>query len=278
MYKVSINKLRDFIQYQFGRKDVLLESLNHAFITKYEVYLKTEQKCGVNTTNKYLVHLKKVVNLSISNEWLSNDPFSKHHCAYKPAERKFLTSDELYKIESKEITLPRLQKVRDIFVFCCYTGFAQCDVEALTPSDISTGIDGEKWIIINRKKTDGRSPIPLLPQALAIVNKYKNDPEALAKGRLLPVNSNQRMNGYLKEIADITGITKNLTMHLARHTFATTVTLSNGVPIESVSKMLGHSSIKTTQIYSKVVDTKISNDMKALKAKMTVKKPLQKVM
>ncbi|MBU2556083.1 MAG: site-specific integrase [Bacteroidetes bacterium] len=277
-YQVSIRRIENFIKFQYGKNDILLEDLNHAFITKYEVYLKNEHKCSQNTTTKYLVHLKKIVNQAIANEWLDRDPFMKHHCTYKPTERGYLTPEELLTIENKDITLPRLQKVRDIFVFCCYTGFAQCDVEALTPSDISTGIDGEKWIIINRKKTDGRSPIPLLPQALAIVNKYKNDPEALAKGTLLPVNSNQRMNGYLKEIADITCITKNLTMHLARHTFATTVTLSNGVPIESVSKMLGHSSIKTTQIYSKVVDTKISNDMKALKAKMTVKKPLQKVM
>jgi site-specific recombinase XerD len=276
-YKITFNRIKLFVQFQYGKNDILLEDLNHAFITKYEVYLKTEHKCSNNTCTKYLIHLKKIVNLAIANEWLLRDPFMKHRCTYKATERGFLTPEELFVLESKEINLPRLQKVRDIFVFCCYTGFAQADVEALTPSDISTGIDGEKWIIINRKKTEGRSPIPLLPQAMAIINKYKNDPETLAKGKLLPVNSNQRMNGYLKEIADITGITKNLTMHLARHTFATTVTLSNGVPIESVSKMLGHSSIKTTQIYSKVVDTKISHDMKALKAKMTVTKPLQKV-
>jgi site-specific recombinase XerD len=242
------------------------------------MYLKTVKHCAQNTATKYLVRLKKVVNLSLANEWIIRDPFIKYQCTYKPTYRGYLNAEELQKIELKEFKIPRLQKVRDIFVFCCYTGFAQADVEALSLSDITTGIDGEKWIIINRKKTDGRSPIPLLPQALAIIEKYKNDPETLAKGKLLPVNSNQRMNGYLKEIADITGITKNLTMHLARHTFATTVTLSNGVPIETVSKMLGHNSIKTTQIYSKVVDTKISNDMKALKAKMTIKKPLQKVM
>ncbi|PKP31000.1 MAG: recombinase [Bacteroidetes bacterium HGW-Bacteroidetes-16] len=277
-YIISFNRIKNYIQYQYGKKDILLESLNHAFITKYEVYLKTIHKCSTNTTVKYLVHLKKIINLSIANEWLLRDPFMKHHCTYKPTERGFLSPEELLLLENKELKLPRLQKVRDIFVFCCYTGFAQADVEALSPSDITTGIDGEKWIIINRKKTDGRSPIPLLPQAMDIINKYKNDPEAQAKGRLLPVNSNQRMNGYLKEIADITGITKNLTMHLARHTFATTITLSNGVPIETVSKMLGHNSIKTTQIYSKVVDTKISNDMQALKAKLSIQNPLKKVM
>lgn len=277
-YQTSFRRLASFIKFQFGKNDILLEELKYAFITKYEVYLKNEHRCNQNTTTKYLVQLKKIINLAIINEWIDRDPFMKHQCTYKPTERGYLTPEELFKLESKEIKLPRLQKVRDIFVFCCYTGFAQVDVEALTPSDVSTGIDGEKWIIINRKKTYGRSPIPLLPQALAIINKYKDDPETLAKKTLLPVNSNQRMNGYLKEIGDITGITKNLTMHLARHTFATTVTLANGVPIETVSKMLGHSSIKTTQIYSKVVDTKISNDMKALKEKINPVQKIKKVM
>lgn len=159
----------------------------------------------------------------------------------------------------------------DVFLFCCYTGLSQSDVEILSPSDVSRGIDGEKWIIIYRKKINNRSPIPLMPKALAIIRKYKNDPETISAGQLVPVNSNQRMNGYLKEIEEICEIPKHLTMHLARHTFATTVTLANGVPIETVSKMLGHTSIKTTQIYSKVVDTKISHDMREMRNKMKTK-------
>ncbi len=277
-YMVSFKRIKEYLAYQYSKSDILLEELNYAFITKFEVYLKTVHHCGHNTTNKYMVHLKKMAYISLANEWLQRDPFIKYHCTYKPTDRGYLNAEELLKIETKKITVGRLQKVRDIFVFCCYTGLSQADVEALSPADISIGIDSEKWIIINRKKTDGRSPIPLLPQALDIINKYKDDPETLAKGKLLPVNTNQRMNGYLKEIGDITGITKNLTMHLARHTFATTITLANGVPIETVSKMLGHNSIKTTQIYSKVVDTKISNDMKALKAKMNPVTKLKKVM
>ena len=277
-YLATYAKIEAFIPYQYRQKDMILEDLNHSFVTNFELYLKTRDHCAHNTTMKHIIKLKKVINLALFNEWITRNPFANFRCSMKETNRGYLTADELVVLEEKTFTVERLQRVLDVFIFCCYTGLSQADVEDLSPSDISTGIDGEKWIIINRKKTDGRSPIPLLPQALAIVNKYKNDPETLAKGKLLPVNSNQRMNGYLKEIADITGITKNLTMHLARHTFATTVTLSNGVPIESVSKMLGHNSIKTTQIYSKVVDTKISNDMKALKAKMTVKNPLQKVM
>ncbi len=147
------------------------------------------------------------------------------------------------------------------------------DMEKLTPADISTGIDGEKWIIYTRIKTGIRAPIPLLPMPLSIIDKYKNYPVNLNKGKLLPVYSNQKINGYLKEVAVVCGINKNLTFHTARHTFATTVTLSNGVPIETVSKMLGHTSIKTTQIYSKVVDSKISEDMKSLKKKLNTQKP-----
>ena len=206
--------------------------------------------------------------MALANEWLQRDPFMKCKCTSKPVNRGYLTADELLLLEKKEFKIQRLQKALDIFLFCCYTGLSFSDVSALTDQNINIGIDGEKWIIIYRKKTNTRSPIPILPQAQAIIDKYKDDPEANAKGKLLPVNSNQRMNGYLKEIADICEINKNLTMHLARHTFATTVTLANGVPIETVSKMLGHTSIKTTQIYSKVVDSKISDDMKALKGKL----------
>ncbi len=217
---------------------------------------------------KYIKRLKKVVNFAIANEWLSRDPFMRFSCTYKEVKKEFLSIEELAVIEQKEFTIKRLEQVRDIFIFCCYTGLAYADVEKLSKDDLRIGIDGENWIIIYRQKSGGRSPIPLLPQAFSIISKYKGNPEADAKGKLLPVNSNQKMNGYLKEIADVCGITKNLTMHLARHTFATTVTLAQGVPIETVSKMLGHTSIKTTQIYSKVVDSKISSDMMKLKEYM----------
>ena len=277
-YLATYAKLVAFLPYQYRQKDIILDDLNHSFVTNFELYLKTHDHCAHNTTMKHIIKLKKVINLALFNEWITRNPFMNFRCTMKETNRGYLTDIELETLEQKTFKVKRLQNVLDIFIFCCYTGLSQADVEALSSTDITTGIDGEKWIIINRKKTDGRSPIPLLPQAMDIINKYKNDPVALEKGRLLPVNSNQRMNGYLKEIADITGITRNLTMHLARHTFATTITLSNGVPIETVSKMLGHNSIKTTQIYSKVVDTKISNDMKALKAKLSIQNPLKKVM
>lgn len=177
----------------------------------------------------------------------------------------------MQKMVEKEISTPRLNQVKDIFLFCCFTGLAYVDVKKLSSNHIVIAIDGERWIKINRSKTDTRSSIPLLPTAEAILDKYKNHNEASNDGLLLPVISNQRMNAYLKEIADLCGINKNLTFHLARHTFATTVTLSNGVPIETVSKMLGHKSLKTTQIYAKIIDRKVSDDMKVLRNKFKQK-------
>jgi integrase len=169
---------------------------------------------------------------------------------------------------NKKLHTERLELVRDIFVFCCFTGFAYIDVKNLTQENLVMGIDGGKWINTERNKTKVRTNIPLLDIPLKIIAKYNNNPRTINSGKLLPVLSNQKSNAYLKEIADLCGINKNLTTHLARHTFATTVTLNNDVDIASVSKMLGHTSIKTTQIYAKVLDKKVSNDMNTLRNKL----------
>ena len=159
--------------------------------------------------------------------------------------------------------------MRDVFVFCCYTRLSYVDVEKLTPNGIVKGHDDEYWVTVDRTKTGSPSSVPILPKAFKIIEKYKNDPRVIHKGKLLPVISNQRINAYLKELASLTGIEKKLTFHAARHTFATTVTLSNGIPIETVSAMLGHKNFRTTQIYAKVVKEKISRDMKKLKKKLS---------
>ena len=185
-----------------------------------------------------------------------------------------MSTEEIETMMNKKFVSNRLEIVRDIFVFSCFTGLAYIDVKQLTPNHISFGIDGDKWIFKNRQKTDTASKIPLLPIALSIVNKYASHPICLNEDRLLPILSNQKMNAYLKEIADVCGINKELTFHIARHTFATTVTLSNGVPIETVSKMLGHTNLKTTQHYAKILDIKISNDMMLLKEKFKVNTPV----
>ncbi len=181
--------------------------------------------------------------------------------------REFLSAEELQKIVSHDFKIERLNQVRDVFVFACFTGLAYVDIKKLKRSETVTGVDGDPWIFTHRQKTKGVSRIPLLPIPLTIIDKYKDHSACINKDLLLPVLSNQKLNAYLKEIADMCGITKNLTFHIARHTFATTVTLSNGVPIESVSKMLGHKNLRVTQNYAKILDIKVSDDMKKLKEK-----------
>jgi len=171
----------------------------------------------------------------------------------------------------KTFATDRLKQVRDIFLFSCYTGLAYSDIHKLKRSEITTGVDGDKWIFTRRQKTDSPTRLPILPAGMSILEKYAAHPVCLRKDRVLPVLSNQKMNAYLKEIADCCGITKRLTFHIARHTFATTVTLGNGLPIKTVSKMLGHNNLKTTQHYAKVLDRKVSEDMQVLKEKLNGK-------
>jgi site-specific recombinase XerD len=207
----------------------------------------------------------------LSNDWLEKDPFVKYDGKMKEVETEFLTEEEIQSIYTKSFRTTRLELVRDIFIFCCFTGLAYVDVKGLKHDHIGIGIDGQKWIFKNRQKTDTKSKIPLLPIAEEIIKKYSNDPKCLNEDRVLPVLSNQKMNGYLKEIGDLCQIPKEITFHMARHTFATSVTLSNGVPIESVSKMLGHKNIQTTQHYARVLDKKVSEDMHILKQKFILK-------
>jgi site-specific recombinase XerD len=274
-YVVTIGKVKAFLLHQYKKEDIDISELNHAFITNFEFYLKTKDEIQNNTAMKYIKNLKKVVRIAIENEWLDRDPFIRFKCTYKDPNRKYLTESELKTLESKSFEIQRLDQVRDMFVFSCYTGLAYADMDALTPADVKFGIDGERWITTYRQKTDSRSSIPLLPQAVELINKYKDHPESNNSGKLLPVLSNQKLNAYLKEIATLCGISKLLTFHTARHTFATTVTLTNGVPIETVSRMLGHTSIKTTQIYSKVVDSKVSSDMQNLKGILNLQQTKQ---
>ncbi len=192
----------------------------------------------------------KIIHICLANNWITADPFLGYKGKTKNVDRYYLSKEELQQIAEKRFVSERLGQVRDVFLFCCFTGLAYIDVFQLKTSHISNGNDGERWIITNRQKTKTRSAIPLLPTAVEIINKYASNLVCLNKGTLLPVPSNQKMNEFLKEIADLCGITKKLTSHIARHTFATTVTLSNGVPIESVSKMLGHTNIRTTQHYA----------------------------
>lgn len=267
-YQTTLKHLVAFVKHQYHCKDYMLCELGYSFITEFEFYLKSVKGIGHNTTMKYLRNFKKIVLLAVKNEWIDRDPFARYKISLKEVKKEILNKEELKILSEKEFLIPRLEQVRDIFLFCCYTGLSYADVYKLKPTDLTTGLDGEQWIFIDRTKTGTSSNVPLLPMALEIVAKYQGHPATQNSGKLLPVYSNQKSNAFLKEIALLCGINKNITFHLARHTFATTVTLANGVPIETVSSMLGHKNIRTTQIYAKVVQEKVSYDMRVLREKL----------
>lgn len=269
-YRTLERKVKSYIIHQYKRKDIFLKELNHQFVVNFEIYLKTVEQISHNPTIKYIQFLKKITNMAIAHGWLDTNPFRNFKCSLKLVERGFLTSDELQKLEAKEFSNQRLTRIKDIFLFSCYTGLAYADVRQLKPAHIAIGVDGGKWVNTFRQKTNVRTSLPLLPKALSILEKYQELQSLEGKSEFIfPVPSNQKVNAYLKEIGDLCEISRKLTFHLARHTFSTTITLSNGVPIESVSKMLGHTNLKTTQIYAKVVDTKISQDMQQLRKKLS---------
>ncbi|MBO6829869.1 MAG: site-specific integrase [Muricauda sp.] len=267
-----------FLKKAYKTTDKYLQELDYDFIIKFEKYLRSyvpedhQKPMGNNTVMKHIERFRKLVHLSQKLGWIERDPFINFKSKFIKKERGFLSLDELQEIENKELTISRLQMVRDLFVFSCYTSLSYIDVIHLTEDNICIGIDGELWIHYRREKTTKPVRIPLLPKALSIIEKYRKNHKAVAQGRLFPKISNQKLNSYLKEIADVCGIKKNLTFHIARHTFATTVTLSNGIPIETVSKLLGHSKISTTQIYAKVIERKVSNDMQKLRVQFSDQK------
>ena len=270
-YQTTLKHITEFLKWKYSIVDVDIKQLNFEFITDFEFYLKSQKSIDINTNAKYIKNLKKIIREGVAKDWLIKDPFMAYKVKTKRTEREFLTDLDLQALHEKHFAQPRLDHIRDIFLFSCYTGLAYIDVFNLTPNNIALGIDGEKWIFTHRQKTETASRIPLLPPAIAILEKYKNDPAVINRGKLLPVPTNQKVNAYLKEIATCCGITKELTFHIARHTFATTVTLTNGVPIETVSKMLGHKKIQTTQLYAKILDKKVSSDMKVLFTKYKAK-------
>ena len=274
-YKTTYKHLKAFIKHKYKSDDLHLIQVSLGTITAFDHFLKTIQGVGVNCTNKYLTHFNKVVNLAVDNDWLDKNPCLNHKMKNETVTKDYLSEFEIQSLIDKDIPNMRLAQVRDIFAFCCFTGLAFIDVKNLTPGDVKMGVDREQWIYTKRKKTGTTTNIPLFPHALVLIDKYKNHPEAVNRGTLLPVLSNQKMNAYLKEVAVTCGLDKHLTMHLARHTFATYL-LTKNVPIESVSKLLGHKSLKTTQIYAKVIDSKVADDISAIISKTPILS-LQKV-
>lgn len=275
-FRTALKHLQEFMLSKYKITDISIFDIDYAFVMDFDFYLRTKkEKCSNNTAIKYIQKIHQVFSICLDNEWIQKDPFAKYHEKLSIVDRGYLNQYEIDTICAKHFIVSRLELVRDIFIFSCYTGLAYIEVQRLSQEHISVGIDGQKWIFIKRQKTDGPSRIPLLPIALQIIEKYKKHPKCINSNQVLPILSNQRMNSYLKEIGDVCGINKELTFHLARHSFATTITLTNGVPLESVGKMLGHRSIKSTQIYARVLDEKLSQDMESLKQKIGNKNLLQ---
>lgn len=270
-YTTSLKHTKEFMEWKYGISDIEISKIDHAFIMDYEFYLRTVRNCANNTAVKYIKNFSKIIKICIANDWISKNPFANYKSKIRELERTYLSEEDIQSLIDKNFSSTRLELVRDIFLFSCFTGLAYIDVKNLTTENISIGIDGDEWIFTYRQKTEAASKIPILPVTAMIIEKYSDSKEAIIQGKLLPILSNQKMNSYLKEIATICNINKDLTFHMARHTFATTVTLTNGVPIESVSKMLGHKNLRTTQHYAKVLDRKVSDDMNLLKEKLAKK-------
>ena len=269
-FEVLERHVVEFLSFQYSKNDINIKSIDHQFISAFDFYLRSEKANTNNTAIKHLKNLGKIVRICMANKWISSDPFFGYKLKSKEVHRNYLTAAELKLIVEKDFTTPRLSQVRDFFLFSCYTGLSYADVQKLKPSDINTGGDVEQWIITCRQKTNTRAAIPLLPVAKEILDRYKDHQVCLNQNKALPVSSNQKMNEYLVEIAALAGVAKTLGNRIAKRTFATTVTLMNGVPIESVSKMLGHTNIRTTQLYAKILDEKVGNDMAPLREMFAV--------
>jgi len=266
-YVTNLTLLKEYMKERFKVNDMPLRKITPDFINGFEIYLKTTRGCNHNTATKYLKNFKKIMSICTGNGWIDINPFANIKFHLDKVDKGFLTEAEIEKIRAKKFPSERLQQVADVFIFGCFTGYAYSDLQRLTPENLVQSDDGKLWIHTRRHKTDMISHVPLLPTAKQILDKYKFHPYCIEKNVLLPVMSNQKLNAYLKEIADVCGIDKEITTHMARHTFATTVTLNNDIPIESVSKMLGHSSISMTQIYARLLDKKVSRDMDKLTEK-----------
>lgn len=261
-YILVRNRLQDYIASQLGVKDISLEEVTPKFLSNFDNYLRVEYNMANNHAMKIRQKLRTIYKVAIDNGWVSKNPFSTVKIHFDPVERDVLTKSELAALIQTDMIFDRLEKMRDIFVFACFTGLAHCDVAGLTKENIITDEAGQVWLKTHRQKTSEVVDIPLLEIPQLIIKKYQGMKEL--NGKLLPTLTNSCSNLYLKEVAVRCGINKTLTFHMARHTFATTVTLSNGVPIESVAKMLGHRNIRTTQIYAKVIKDKLAEDMSKL--------------
>lgn len=267
-YELTKNRLAEYIHDKYNVEDITFREINVVFIEGFYLFIRENYPCTHNTAMKFIQRFRTVVLFAHNLGLITFNPFGAYKLKFEYVERDFLEQAELDRIYQKTFASKRLEQVRDIFIFSCYTGLSYVDVCELTPENIRLSFDGNLWIIKKRHKTSVTSNIRLLDIPKSILQKYDGK---FPNGKLLPVISNQKMNDYLKEIATVCGINKKITFHVARHSFAT-LSISYGVPIESVSKMLGHTNIRTTQIYAKIIDTKLSEDMDIFANKLNNRK------
>ncbi len=268
-YRTLRNHVCDFLNIEYQIDDIPLNNLNYSFIESFDLFLRSNKNIGNNTTVKYVQSFRRLINLAIKYDWIEKDPFKLYDKKVIVKDAEFLTKEELEQIENLELPIKRLEIVRDIFVFGCYTGYAPVDIQKLTNDNIHIDKDGQKWIIIKRTKTGINADVPLLPKAEEIINKYSNSIDCIVDNRLLPKRSTQKMNLYLKEIAEMADLKINLHQYVARHTFACTIILENGLSMEVLSKMLGHTNLRQTQHYGKIQNSRVAEEMKILKIKLS---------
>lgn len=271
-YKNTVLRLKQFLKYKYKRNDIYLYELNYYFITEFEAYLRHKFDNSTTTCYKHYQRFSRMIRNAMHKGYLEKYPFEHYKIRMPKKKIEYLTQEEIERIENKEFKVERLDSIRDIFVFCIYTGLAFAEVESLQPENITTGMDGELWLNIHRKKTDKYYQVPLFPKAIEILEKYKKHPRCLKKNRCLPVPSNVKYNAYLKEVGDMSGIPKDkpLVSHLARKTFACTIGLANGMNIGVLSKILGHASIQVTlDSYATVIDELMLQNVRDLKGKLS---------
>jgi len=270
-YKYTKMRVIEYLRIQLNLPDILLEELDRKFIDDFDIYMKTQNNIVHNSAAKYIKNLKVIVKEAKNNKWIEKDPFEDYKCSYNKTNKEYLTMEEIKAIENEVFLTPGLELVRDAFILAVYTGYAFVDLMNLRYENIIVGNDYKKWIVINRSKTGIRSPVRLLLKPIEIIDRYRNNPICEQSGKIIPLYSHQKVNEYLKKISTICGINKRITFHTARYTYATTVTLSNGVPIETVSKTMGHTNINQTLDYANLTDAKVSQDFDNLEIQLKVR-------
>ena len=263
-YETTVRYLEEFMTKKYNISDIYLNEVTPSFVQEFEVFLKVEKGCAQNAATIRLKNIKKMFRIALENDWVKKNPFTSIKFKHEATHPEFLTIEEIQRIASKEITIKRVEQVRDVFLFCTMTGLAFSDVQQLSQEHLVRDKDGKVWIRKTRQKTNNMCNIPLLQLPLRLIEKYADHQECKESERLFPVPSNQRMNSYLKEVADLCGITKKISSHTGRHSYATSVCLANGVSLDNVAKMLGHSDTKMTQHYARVLDSSIMKDMEGV--------------